>query len=100
MDEREAPLPVHAREILEYYLANQRTVDTLVGIAEWLLLEQLVERRVGDTERGLEWLVSRGFLERVTWSAAPPLYRLNADKVDEAARLLECRRGNSSEVPS
>ena len=88
MDEREAPLPVHAREILEYYLANQRTADTLAGIAEWLLLEQLAQRRVGDTEAGVEWLVSHGFLERVTWPAAPTLYRLNADKVDEAARLL------------
>jgi hypothetical protein len=87
--EREAPLPVHAREILEYYLANQRTVDTLAGIAKWLLLEQLVQRRVGDTETGLEWLVSHGFLERVTSSAAPTLYRLNVNKVDEATRLLQ-----------
>jgi hypothetical protein len=80
---------VHAREILEYYLANQRTTDTLAGIAEWRLLEELVQRRVGETEAGVEWLVSHGFLEPVTWAAAPTMYRLVADKVDEAARLLE-----------
>ena len=89
MDERDAPLPGHAKEILEYYLANQRTADTLEGIAEWLLLEDLVQRRVDSTEAALHWLVSQGFLERVTVSVAtPPLYRLNAAKLGEAARRL------------
>ena len=93
MDEREAPLPVHAKEILEHYLANRITADTLEGIAEWLLLEDLVQRRVESTGAALQWLVSQGLFERVTLSAAtPPLYRLNADKVDDAVRLLEASR--------
>lgn len=90
MDERDAPLPAHAKEILEYYLANRDTTDTLEGIAHWLLLEDLVQRHVGNTEAALGWLVSHGYLERVTLSpATPPLYRLNAGKVADAARVLE-----------
>ena len=92
VNDREASLPVHARDILEYYLANQHAADTLAGIAEWRLLEQLAQRRIGETEAGLEWLVSHGFLERVTWAAAPTLYRLNANKIDEAAQLLRAPR--------
>jgi hypothetical protein len=86
---RDAQLPARAREILEYYLENRRTADTLEGIAEWRLLEDLVHRRVEETDAALHWLVARGFLRRVIASmAAPPLYRLNTDKVDEAAQLV------------
>lgn len=90
MDEHEGQPPAHAREILQYYLANQPAAQTLEGIAEWLLLEELVQRHVEETEAALRWLVSRGFLERVTVSmAAPAIYRLNTGKVHEAERLLE-----------
>lgn len=89
VEQREADLPARAREILEYYLENRCTADTLEGIAEWLLLEELVHRRVEETDAALRWLVARGFLRRITASmAAPPLYRLNTDKVDEAAQLV------------
>lgn len=89
MDPRDTHLPARAREILEYYLANPRTADTLDGIAEWRLLEDLVHRRVEETDAALHWLVTRGYLRRVIASmAAPPLYRLNADRVDDAAQLV------------
>jgi hypothetical protein len=89
MEQRDVPLPARAREILEYYLHHQRTADTLEGIAEWLLLEELVQRRVEETESALRWLVARGFLQRsAVPAAASPLYSLNTDKISEAEQLV------------
>jgi hypothetical protein len=81
--------PLRAREILKHYVDHPASADSLEGIAEWLLLEEVVQRRVEETRQALRWLVEHDYLQRTADRvAAPPLYRLNADKLDEAERLL------------
>jgi hypothetical protein len=89
VDQRDPPL-ARAREILEHYLTNPETADSLEGIAEWRLLEDFVQRRVEETDEALRWLVSRGALQRIESSgAAPPLYRLNVETAKDVEQLLE-----------
>jgi hypothetical protein len=90
VDDTEASPPARAREILRHYVEHPGSADSLEGIAEWLLLEEVVQRRVEETRQALRWLVEHGFLERTAAAVAtPPLYRLNAEKLPEAERLLD-----------
>lgn len=89
MDQGDRSL-ARVREILRHYLTNPQTADSLEGIAEWRLLEDFVQRRVEETDEALRWLVSQGFLQRIeTSAAAPPLYRLNLEKIREAGRFID-----------
>ena len=89
MNDTEAAPPVRAREILRHYVEHPGSADSLEGIAEWLLLEEMVQRRVEETRQALRWLVAHGFLQRTAGSVAtPPLYRLNVDKLSDAEGLL------------
>ena len=88
MDARDRPPPARAREILEHYLANPTTADTLEGIAEWRLLDDFVQRRIDETRNALEWLVEQGFLTRIVNRAAPPVYRLN-ETAGDAERAVD-----------
>jgi hypothetical protein len=88
VDARDRHLPARAREILQHYLANPQTADSLEGIAEWRLLDDFVQRRVEETRNALEWLVEQGFLMRTAGRVAPPVYRLNQHTITEAARLI------------
>jgi len=81
--------PVRARDILRHYVEHPGSADSLEGIAEWLLLEEVVQRRVEETRQALQWLVAQGLLRRTTGAVStPPLYRLNEDKLGDAERLL------------
>jgi hypothetical protein len=93
VDARDPRLPARAREILQHYLANPQTADSLEGIAEWRLLDDFVQRRLEETRRALEWLVEQGFLTRTMTRAAPPVYRLNERTVTDAERLIESPPG-------
>jgi len=89
VSDAESDPPVRAREILRHYVEHPGSVDSLEGIAEWLLLEEVVQRRVEETRQALQWLVAHGLLRRTTGAVStPPLYRLNADKLSDAERLL------------
>ncbi len=80
--------PRRTREILEHYLANPETLDSLEGLAAWRLLEEFVARRVAETEAAVGWLVERGYLDRRAPMAAPPIYSLNEGRRAEADRLV------------
>jgi hypothetical protein len=81
--------PRRAREILKHYLDHPRAADTLEGIAEWRLLEEIVRRRVAEIDKALRWLVAEGYLERHASAAAPPVYRLNQHRRADAERLVK-----------
>lgn len=91
-------LPRRARDILRHYLDNPLTADSLEGIAGWRLLEEIVQRRVAETDTALRWLVDRGYLQRSAQTAAPPVYRLNPDRRSDAERLLDARPHARSEA--
>ena len=95
MDRRHTRPPRRAREILKHYLENPHTVDTLEGIAAWRLIEDIVRTRVREIDEALEWLVTRGYLDRRVPMAAPPVYRLNERRRAEAERLVgKVRKSN------
>ena len=71
-----------------HYLQNPNAIDTIEGIAEWRLLEDLVQRRVRATDAAVGWLVEQGFLERIEGDAIPALYRFNEAKRAEAEQFL------------
>ena len=81
--------PKRAREILKHYLANPQTADSLEGIARWRLLEDIIQRRVVETENAIEWLVDHGYLDcSAGRRAAPPMYRLNQARRSDAERVV------------
>jgi hypothetical protein len=86
----------HALDILRHYVDNPQTADSLEGIAGWRLLEEIVQRRVIETDAALQWLVEYGYLERCALRGSPPVYRLNPDRRTEAEHLLGRRERSRS----
>jgi hypothetical protein len=76
------------KQILRYFVNNQRVVDSLEGIARWRLLESKILHNLRQTEAGLRWLVEHGFLEEIRPVGAAPLFRLDPGQKEEAVRFL------------
>ena len=92
--------PARAREILRHYVDHPGSTDSLEGIVEWLLLEEVVQRRVEETRQALRWLVAHGFLQHAAQTVAtPPLYRLNAGRLRAAERLLQAPPAPGRDAP-
>ena len=79
------------REILNYFLRNPDATDTLEGVARWRLLEEQVHRTVDETAAALAFLVAHGYLQEVPISGANKAFRLDPERVVEAARFLAQR---------
>ena len=89
VDRRHNRPPRRARDILQHYLENPLTADTLEGVATWRLLEDIVRAGVREIDEALEWLVSHGYLKRSAGrGAAPPLYTLNDERRADGQRLI------------
>jgi len=78
------------KEVLNYFLRNPQAADSLEGIARWRLLDEVVRRKVDETQRALAWLVQRNFLIVTTVAGADPIFRLNPNLVAEAETFLAC----------
>jgi len=78
-----------AREILRYFVRNPQAVDSLEGIARWRLMDEIVRRKLDETEAGLEWLVAHDYLTSSLSPGGIAIYRLNAERIDEARHFLE-----------
>jgi hypothetical protein len=79
------------RVIMRYFLQNPTAADSVEGIARWRLLEQRARDAVQETNEALALLVEREIIQEIRVTGAPPLFRLNPDKSDDARRLLEER---------
>ena len=77
-----------ARQILDYFVRNSNTVDSLDGIARWRLLETRVRQSVEETAKGLQILVHQGYLDEEDVPGMSPLFRLNPKKRQEAEQAL------------
>jgi hypothetical protein len=84
------------REILSYFLRNPQATDSLMGIARWRLLHEVVHRSVTETEVGLRWLVTRGYLREVSVEGSEHLFQLDPARRDEAQRFLKTGIGSKS----
>jgi hypothetical protein len=77
-----------ARDILRYFLRNPQAVDSLEGIARWRLMDEVIRRKLDETEAGLEWLVAREYLISSTSPGGVAIFRLNAERIDDARQFL------------
>ena len=80
-------------QILDYFLRHPEAVDSADGIAHWRLLGEGSQLSLTETEVGLSWLVSRGYLREVAVPGSRHVYALDAEMQDKAAQFLkEARR--------
>ncbi len=84
-----------AKKILRYFNRDRKAADTIEGVARWRLLDQEIHESLETVRRAMDWLVSRGFLVREASSFISPVYRLNAEGLEEIARFLEQKKRNN-----
>lgn len=77
-----------AKDILEYFLRNPQSADSLEGVAHWRLLEQDINRTLVGSQAALEFLVHEGFLRETPVPGAEPVYALNPDMRAEAEQFV------------
>jgi hypothetical protein len=77
-----------ASEILNYFLRNPHAVDSLEGVARWRLMEDLVRRKLDETEAALRWLVEEGYLTTSVSPGSTAMFRLNPERVEQARQFL------------
>jgi hypothetical protein len=76
------------RRVLGYFVTRPAAAEGLEDVARWRLRDLEIEAKVAETNDVLEWLVGRGLLECVVTRSSPPLFRLNAERREEAEALL------------
>jgi hypothetical protein len=86
-----------AREILEYFLRNPQSADSLEGVAHWRLLDETIHRTLAETRDALERLVAEGYLRRVSVPGSEFIYSLDPRKKNEAESFI---RTSSSDPPA
>ncbi len=80
-------------QILDYFLRHPEAVDSADGIAHWRLLGESSQLSLTETEEGLGWLVSRGYLREVMVPGSRTVFALDPETRDQATRFLtETRR--------
>jgi len=83
-----APTLELAKEILSYFLRNPQASDSVKGVARWRLLEERVHWQIEETDEALGWLVSNGYLMRISPAWTEAIYQLNQQNRPEAERFL------------
>jgi hypothetical protein len=76
------------RAILSYLSRRPGAQDTLLGISEWWLLEELIERSMPEVERAVSRLVAAGFVVRFEAEGTDPRYGINRERLAEVRGLL------------
>jgi hypothetical protein len=80
-------------QILDYFLRHPEAVDSADGIAHWRLLGESGQLSLTQTEEGLDWLVSRGYLRELAVPGSRHVYALDPEMQDKATQFLrEARR--------
>jgi hypothetical protein len=77
-----------ALQILAYLSAHRDAQDTVVGIAEWWLLEQRIRHVIAEVKKALAELVDHGLALQGTGRNGRVRYRLNPRKRAAVDRLL------------
>lgn len=75
-------------DILGYFVRSPQAADTLEGIARWRLLDELITRKLDETQCALDWLVAQGYLLETRTAGAGLIYSLNPDRAHEAREFL------------
>ena len=77
-----------AGEILNYFMRNPQAADTLEGVARWRLMDEVIRRKLDETEAVLECLVARGYLTRSISPGGIATFSLDSERVGEARQFL------------
>ena len=77
-----------AREILNYFMRNPQAADTLEGVARWRLMDEVIRRKLDETEAVLESLVTHGYLTRSMSPGGIAMFSLNSERAGEARQFL------------
>jgi len=77
-----------AKEILAYFLRNPQSADDLHGITRWRLLDQMIHHALQDTRAALDLLVQEGYLKTESTTGSDPIFRLNAERKNEALNFV------------
>jgi hypothetical protein len=86
--DRVASLPALTKEILRYFLEHPEATDDLEGISRWRLRQKNSERSSSEVNEALQWLVERGYLERLQPRGTRPTFRMAPGKREAARELL------------
>jgi hypothetical protein len=77
-----------AREILSYFVRNPHAADSLEGVARWRLMDEIVRRKLDETEAAIAWLVEQGYLTSAMSLGGTATFRLNLGRIDEAREFV------------
>lgn len=78
-----------ARAILRYLKEHPEAKDTLDGIAQWSLVREWAERRRGEVERAMAFLVSKKLVVQTSRTGLAPCYQFNNEKAKEISSMLK-----------
>jgi hypothetical protein len=77
-----------ASEILIYFLRNPQAADSLEGVARWRLMDEVIRRKLDETEAALEWLVAQGYLTSSISPGGTATFSLNPQRIEEAREFV------------
>jgi hypothetical protein len=77
-----------AREILRYFVRNPRAADSLEGISRWRLMDEMIHRKLRETEAALEWLTAEGYLTASTSPGGTRTFSLNPEPRKDVEQFL------------
>jgi hypothetical protein len=89
----EQPLPVFAKDILQYLADHPGAADTVQGILQWWLHQTRVERGTREAQAALDVLVEKGWLTE-TEIPSPKIYRINEVQLAEIHEFLVSSAGD------
>jgi len=77
-----------AREILRYFVRNPQAADSLEGVVRWRLMDEVIRRKLDETEAALEWLVAEGYLTTSISPGGTTTFRLNPKPTKDIRQFL------------
>ena len=77
-----------AREILRYFVRNPQAADSLEGVARWRLMDEVIRRKLDETEAALEWLVAQGYLTTSISPGGTATFSLNPKPAKDIRQFL------------
>ena|SRR5258708_3107945 len=77
-----------ASEILSYFVRNPQAADSLEGVARWRLMDEVIQRKLAETQAALTWLVTQGFLATFTSPGGTVTFSLNPERAEAARQFL------------
>ncbi len=73
---------------LSYFVRNPEAADSLEGVARWRLLDEVIRRKLDETEAALIWLAAQGFLMSSAASRGTRTFRINPTRIADARRFI------------